>query len=44
VRALRWDTRASRVDADLDKPHPTRGLSLRQRGHAAATNLMAGYI
>ena len=27
----------------FDKPHPTRGLYLRQRRRATATNLMAGY-
>ena len=31
------------VEWDLDKPHPTQGLSPRQQRRAAATNLMAEY-
>jgi hypothetical protein len=42
VRALRWDTRASLVEWDLDKPHPTRGLSLRQQT-TTATNVLSRY-
>ena len=42
VRALPWDTRTSGWMWALDKPHPTRRFSSRQRRHAA-TNVLAGY-